>query len=78
MDGPYCFNQGRKPIFKISGRRVHDAAHVVDLKKRKERTGASNKELEDRLTTVLNELREPCARRRRYDANSSPVREALV
>jgi len=50
----------------------------MDLKERYERTGVSNKELKDRLTTVINELLEPMRERRaRYDSNASLVREAL-
>jgi len=38
----------------------------------------SNKELKDRLTTVINELLEPMRERRaRYHSNASLVREAL-
>ena len=56
----------------------HDAAQVQDLKERYERTGVSNKELKDRLTTVLNELLEPMRERRaKYERNMSLVREAL-
>jgi tryptophanyl-tRNA synthetase len=50
----------------------------MDLKKRYVRRGVSNKELKDRLTTVLNELLEPIRRRRaKYERNMSLVREAL-
>jgi hypothetical protein len=48
-------NQGRKPFFKVSGRPMHDGAHVMDLEKRQERTGASNTE-RDRLAAVIDEL----------------------
>ena len=50
----------------------------MDLKDRYERTGVSNRELKDRLTTVLNDLLEPMRERRaKYEANPSLVREAL-
>ena len=41
-------------------------------------TGVSNKELKDRLTTVLNELLQPMRERRaKYDRNMSLVQEVL-
>jgi tryptophanyl-tRNA synthetase len=50
----------------------------MDLKERYERRGVSNKELKDRLTTVLNELLEPMRERRaKYERNMALVREAL-
>ena len=48
------------PIFLYLDAFDHDAAQVQNLKERYERTGVSSKELKDRLTTVLNELLEPC------------------
>ena len=66
------------PVFLYLDAFDHDAAQVSDLKERYERTGVSNKELKDRLTTVLNELLEPMRERRaKYEANMSLVREAL-
>ena len=66
------------PVFSYLDAFDHDAAHVMDLKERYERTGVSNKELKDRLTTVLNELLEPMRERRaKYRSNKSLVREAL-
>jgi tryptophanyl-tRNA synthetase len=50
----------------------------MDLKERYERRGVSNKELKDRLTTVLNELLQPMRERRaKYERNMALVREAL-
>jgi tryptophanyl-tRNA synthetase len=66
------------PVFSYLDAFDHDVAHVMDLKERYERTGVSNKELKDRLTTVLNELLEPMRERRaRYASRTSLVREAL-
>jgi tryptophanyl-tRNA synthetase len=66
------------PVFSYLDAFDRDAAHVMDLKERYKRTGVSNKELKDRLTTVLNELLEPMRERRaKYDSNMSLVREAL-
>ena len=66
------------PVFLYLDAFDPDAANVMDLKERYERTGVSNKELKDRLTTVLNELLEPMRERRaKYDSNTSLVREAL-
>ena len=66
------------PIFAYLETFDHDAAQVQDLKERYERTGVSNKELKDRLTTVLNDLLEPMRQRRaNYERNMSLVREAL-
>ena len=66
------------PVFLYLDAFDHDAAQVMDLKERYERTGVSNKELKDRLTTVLNELLEPMRERRaKYESNMSLVREAL-
>jgi tryptophanyl-tRNA synthetase len=66
------------PIFVYLDTFDHDAAQVRDLKERYERRGVSNKELKDRLTTVLNELLEPMRERRaKYEQNMSLVREAL-
>ena len=56
----------------------HDTAHIINLKERYERRGVSNKELKDRLTTVLNELLEPMREQRaKYERNMSLVRDAL-
>jgi len=42
------------------------------------RSGVSNEELKDRLTTVLNDLLEPMRERRaKYESNLALVREAL-
>jgi tryptophanyl-tRNA synthetase len=66
------------PVFLYLDAFDCDIAHVMDLKERYERTGVSNKELKDRLTTVLNELLEPMRERRaKYESNPSLVREAL-
>jgi tryptophanyl-tRNA synthetase len=66
------------PVFLYLDAFDRNAAHVMDLKERYERTGVSNKELKDRLTTVLNELLEPIRERRaKYDSNKALVREAL-
>jgi tryptophanyl-tRNA synthetase len=66
------------PVFLYLDAFDHDAATVVDLKERYERTGVSNQELKDRLTTVLNELLQPMrVRRAKYERNMSLVREAL-
>jgi tryptophanyl-tRNA synthetase len=66
------------PVFSYLDAFDRDAAQVMDLKEHYERTGVSNKELKDRLTTVINELLEPMRERRaRYDPNASLVREAL-
>jgi tryptophanyl-tRNA synthetase len=66
------------PVFLYLDAFDHDAAQVTDLKERYVRTGVSNKELKDRLTTVLNELLEPMRERRaKYQSNASLVREAL-
>jgi tryptophanyl-tRNA synthetase len=69
---------GENPVFLYLDAFDHDAAKVMDLKDRYERRGVSNKELKDRLTTVLNELLEPMRERRaKYERNMSLVREAL-
>jgi tryptophanyl-tRNA synthetase len=66
------------PVFSYLDAFDHDAAKVMDLKERYERTGVSNKELKDRLTTVLNELLEPMRERRvKYERNMSLVQDAL-
>jgi tryptophanyl-tRNA synthetase len=66
------------PVFLYLDAFDPDAAQVQNLKERYERTGVSNKELKDRLTTVLNELLEPMRERRaQYESNMSLVREAL-
>lgn len=66
------------PVFLYLDAFDHDATQVNDLKVRYERTGVSNQELKDRLTTVLNELLEPMRERRaRYESNMSLVREAF-
>ena len=66
------------PVFLYLDAFDHDAAQVQNLKQRYERTGVSNKELKDRLTTVLNELLEPMRERRaKYASNLSLVGEAL-
>jgi len=66
------------PLFSYLDAFDHDAANVMDLKERYERTGVSNKELKDRLTTVLNELLEPMRERRvKYERNMSLVQDAL-
>lgn len=66
------------PIFVYLDTFDHDAARVLDLKERYELRGVSNKELKDRLTTVLNELLEPMRQRRaKYERNMPLVREAL-
>jgi tryptophanyl-tRNA synthetase len=66
------------PVFLYLDAFDHDAAKVIDLKERYERRGVSNKELKDRLTTVLNELLEPMRERRaKYERNMALVREAL-
>lgn len=66
------------PIFAYLDAFDHDAAQVRNLKERYEHRGVSNKELKDRLTTVLNELLEPMRERRaKYEGNMSLVREAL-
>jgi len=66
------------PVFSYLDAFDKDAAQVQDLKHRYERTGVSNKELKDRLTTAINELLEPMRERRaRYDSNASLVREVL-
>lgn len=66
------------PVFQYLDAFDPNAERVRDLKERYERTGVSNKELKDRLTTVLNELLEPMRERRaRYESNMPLVREAL-
>ena len=66
------------PVFLYLDAFDHDTAQVQNLKERYERTGVSNQELKDRLTTVLNELLEPMRERRaRYESDMSLVREAL-
>ena len=66
------------PVFGYLDAFDRNAAEVRDLKERYERRGVSNKELKDRLTTVLNELLEPMRQRRaKYEGNMSLVREAL-
>jgi tryptophanyl-tRNA synthetase len=66
------------PVFSYLDAFDHDAATVMDLKERYERTGVSNKELKDRLTAVLNELLEPMRdRRAKYEGNMSLVQSAL-
>ena len=69
---------GENPVFSYLDAFDHDAAQIMDLKERYQRTGVSNKELKDRLTRAINELLEPTRERRaRYDANPSLVREVL-
>lgn len=71
-------NVNENPIFLYLDAFDHDVAEVQSLKERYERTGVSNKELKDRLTTVLNELLEPMRERRaKYASNLSLVGEAL-
>src|SRR6185295_20021903 len=66
------------PVFLYLDAFDHNAAHVMDLKERYERTGVSNKELKDWPTAVLNELLEPMRERRaKYDSNKALAREAL-
>ena len=66
------------PVFLYLDAFDYDAAHVMDLKERYEHRGVSNKELKDRLTTVLNELLDPMRERRaKYERNMALVREAL-
>ena len=66
------------PVFLYLDAFDRDAAHVMGLKQRYERTGVSNQELKDRLTMVLNELLEPMRERRaKYECNMSLVQEAL-
>ena len=66
------------PVFLYLDAFDPDAEHVRDLKERYEGTGVSNKELKDRLTTVLNELLEPMRERRaKFASKKSLVREAL-
>lgn len=66
------------PVFLYLEAFDHDVARVNNLKERYERTGVSNQELKDRLTTVLHEMLEPMRERRaRYEANMALVREAL-
>ena len=66
------------PVFLYLDAFDHDTAHVMELKERYERRGVSNKELKDRLTTVLNELLRPVRERRaKYERNMSLVREVL-
>lgn len=66
------------PVFLYLDAFDHDAAQVQNLKERYKRTGVSNQELKDRLTSVLNELLEPMRERRaQYESNMSFVREAL-
>ncbi len=71
-------NVDENPIFLYLDAFDHDVDEVRDLKERYERTGVSNKELKERLTTVLNELLEPMRERRaKYEGNMPLVREAL-
>ncbi len=66
------------PVFLYLDAFDHDAAQVRDPKVRYERAGVSNKELKNRLTSVLYELLEPMRERRaNYESNMSRVREAL-
>ncbi len=66
------------PIFAYLEAFDRDTARVRDLKEHYERKGVSNKELRNRLTSVLNELLEPMRQRRaKYEANMPLVREAL-
>ena len=66
------------PIFLYLDAFDPDTAHVADFKERYERTGVGNKELKDRLTTVLNDLLDPFRdRRAKYEANMGLVRDAL-
>ncbi len=68
----------QNPVFLYLDAFDRDTARVQDLKERYERTGVSNKELKDLLTTVLNELLEPMRERRAgYESNLPRVREAL-
>jgi tryptophanyl-tRNA synthetase len=66
------------PVFLYLDAFDRDAVQVQNLKERYERTGVSNEELKDRLTTVLNDLLEPMRERRaKYESNLALVREAL-
>jgi tryptophanyl-tRNA synthetase len=66
------------PVFHYLDAFDHDAARLQSLKEQYERTGVGNKELKDRLTTVLNDLLEPMRQRRaQYASNMSLVREAF-
>ncbi len=56
-----------------------DRELVKDLEQRYRTTGVGNKELKDRLTTVLNDLLEPMRdRRARFEKNMPLVKEALA
>jgi tryptophanyl-tRNA synthetase len=66
------------PIFLYLDAFDPDKALVAELKERYVRTGVGNKELKDRLTTVLNGLLDPFRERRaKYEANMGLVRDAL-
>ena len=66
------------PVFLYLDAFDHDTVEVADLKDRYVKTGVGNKELKDRLTTVLNELLDPVRERRSaYERNMPLVREAL-
>jgi tryptophanyl-tRNA synthetase len=66
------------PVFLYLEAFDPDTAYVRDLEERYQRTGVSNKELKDRLTSVLNALLEPMRERRaKYESNMPLVREAL-
>ncbi|MGY6157441.1 tryptophan--tRNA ligase [Paraburkholderia graminis] len=66
------------PVFLYLDVFDDDTALVRDLKERYERSGVSNEELKDRLTSVLEELLEPMRERRaQYERNMPLVREAL-
>jgi tryptophanyl-tRNA synthetase len=66
------------PVFAYLDAFDEDAANLMDLKDRYERTGVSNKELKDRLTIVLNEMLQPMRERRaKYERNMTLVQEAL-
>ncbi|MFN0147005.1 MAG: tryptophan--tRNA ligase [Dehalococcoidia bacterium] len=66
------------PIFLYLDAFDPDRAAVADLKDRYTRTGVGNKELKDRLTTVLDDLLDPFRdRRAKYESNMGLVRDAL-
>jgi tryptophanyl-tRNA synthetase len=66
------------PVFLYLDAFDRDTVQVQNLKERYERSGVSNEELKDRLTTVLNDLLEPMRERRaKYESNLALVREAL-
>jgi tryptophanyl-tRNA synthetase len=66
------------PVFLYLDAFDPDAALVADFKEQYATTGVGNKELKDRLTTVLNDLLDPMReRRQRYEGNMKLVREAV-